>query len=163
MPFLAKWANVAGSTNHQPHMSPFSDFLRSLRLSRGLRQSELADLVGYEQSYLSALELGIKGPPTDEFVESLIGALQLTEVEQVPLRESVAASNRKISVPPEAPTEVFWLFHKLRQQIDQLHPVQISLIQTALELPLQRGLLTLDTPPRIRRRDYKHSHQEVKM
>lgn len=144
-------------------MSPFSDFLKSLRLSRGLRQSELADLVGYEQSYLSALELGTKGPPTEEFVQSLIGALRLTEVEQVPLREAVAASNRKISVPPEAPTEVFWLCHKLRQQIDQLHPAQITLIQTALELPLQRNLLALDPPTRIRRRDYRHSLREVKM
>lgn len=142
-------------------MSPFSNFLKSLRLSRGLRQSELADLVGYEQSYLSSLELGIKGPPTQEFVESLIGALQLTEYEQAPLRESVAASNRKISVPLEAPSEVFWLCHKLRQQIDHLHPAQITLIQAALDLPLLQRSSCL--PSRIRRRDSRHSHQEIKM
>ena len=49
-------------------MSPFSHFLHELRLQHQIRQSELAELLGYEQSYISALEVGIKGPPTDEFV-----------------------------------------------------------------------------------------------
>ena len=50
-------------------MSPFSHFLHELRLRHQIRQSELAELLGYEQSYISALEIGAKGPPTEEFVE----------------------------------------------------------------------------------------------
>jgi predicted transcriptional regulator len=46
-------------------MSPFSHFLHELRLQHQIRQSELAELLGYEQSYISALEVGIKGPPTE--------------------------------------------------------------------------------------------------
>lgn len=158
MHFPKKWINVLGGYNTRSCMSPFSDLLKSLRLSRELRQSELAALIGYEQSYLSALELGIKGPPTNEFVERLVTVLRLTEVEQIPLMESVAASNRKIQVPPEAPPEVFWLCHKLRQQIDHLHPAQITLISTALDLPLGRNSVVTQLPARIRGR---HSHQEA--
>lgn len=50
-------------------MSPFSHFLHELRLRHQIRQAELAELLGYEQSYISALEIGAKGPPTEEFVE----------------------------------------------------------------------------------------------
>ena len=58
-------------------MSPFSESLHSIRVRHGLRQVELAKLVGYEQSYISALEVGLKGPPTDEFVERLTAAIPL--------------------------------------------------------------------------------------
>ena len=52
-------------------MSPFSRYLVDLRRRLGVRQGELADLLGYDQSYLSALEIGQKGPPTPEFVDRL--------------------------------------------------------------------------------------------
>lgn len=41
-------------------MSPFSQFLHDLRMRRRLRQADLADLLGYEQSYISALEVGLR-------------------------------------------------------------------------------------------------------
>lgn len=144
-------------------MSPFSQRLKSHRIERGLRQSELAELVGYEQSYVSALEMGIKGPPTEEFVGQLINALKLSSEEQEALHEAVAASQRKIIVPHEATPEIFWLCHKLRQQIDQLHPAQINLIEMALNLPLNFSLPISSEPPCIRRRDRKQNKSEAKM
>ena len=45
-------------------MSPFSQLLAETRRRHGLRQIDLAELLGYEQTYLSALEVGAKGPPT---------------------------------------------------------------------------------------------------
>lgn len=41
-------------------MSPFSHFLHELRMRYDIRQVELAETMGYEQSYISALEVGIK-------------------------------------------------------------------------------------------------------
>ncbi len=144
-------------------MSPFANQLKSLRVRRGLRQTELADLVGYEQSYVSALELGLKGPPTDEFVKKLIGVLKLSQEEQQILIDAVAASQRKINIPHEASAEVYWLCHKLRQQLERLHPVQIELIETALSLPLNFNLPNNSSPPRIKRR-YQNIHEmEAKM
>lgn len=144
-------------------MSPFSDQMKSLRIRRGLRQTELAELVGYEQSYVSALELGLKGPPTDEFLKKMIGALKLSQDEQQTMLEAVAASQRKIKIPFEAPAEVYWLCHKLQLQLDRLHPVQIDLIKTALSLPLNFNLTDDSAPPRIKRR-YQNVHSmEAKM
>ena len=57
-------------------MNPFSHYLHDLRMRHEIRQSELAELLGYEQSYISALEIGAKGPPTPEFIEKLILALE---------------------------------------------------------------------------------------
>jgi len=41
-------------------VSPFAEALRDLRFSRGVRQQELADMVGCERSYVSALENDVK-------------------------------------------------------------------------------------------------------
>jgi transcriptional regulator with XRE-family HTH domain len=144
-------------------MSPFSQQLKSHRIRCGLRQKELAELVGYEQSYVSALELGFKGPPTDEFVKKLIGVLKLSLEEQQTLNEAVAASQRKFNIPTDAPAEVYWLCHKLRQQIDRLHPVQIELIETALSLPLNFNLPNNSAPSRIKRRSQHIHGMEAKM
>lgn len=59
-------------------MSPFADFLHELRMRHGIRQTELAQILGYEQGYLSALELDKKGPPTQEFIQKLINRFKLT-------------------------------------------------------------------------------------
>jgi transcriptional regulator with XRE-family HTH domain len=144
-------------------MSPFAIQLKTYRIARSLRQSELAELVGYEQSYVSALELGIKGPPTGEFVSKLVNVLNLSEEEQATLGDSVAASQRKINIPNEASNEVFWLCHKLQQQIEHLHPVQIELIQTALNLPHDFNMGNISAPARIRRRYTKTNLTEAKM
>lgn len=144
-------------------MSPFATLLKSLRINRGLRQTELAELVGYEQSYVSALELDIKGPPNQEFISHLVGALELSQIEQDTLNEAVAASERKLRVPPRASNEIYLLLHKLRQQIDHLHPAKIQLINSALNLPIDFDVPSKCEPSRVRRRYSKTNLAEAKM
>jgi transcriptional regulator with XRE-family HTH domain len=115
-------------------MSPFSALLHRLRLRHQVRQSELAEMLGYEQSYISALEIGLKGPPTAEFVEKLIHALALSPLEQQELLEAVSGSQRKLILDADTPEDIYWLFNKLREQMNELHPVQIQLIRHALEI-----------------------------
>lgn len=45
-------------------MSPFAHFLHDLRMRYGIRQRDLAERMGYETGYFSALEVGIKGTTT---------------------------------------------------------------------------------------------------
>ena len=97
----------------------------------------MAEKLGYEQSYLSAIEVGTKGPPTDEFLERLIQRLELNGEWQRRLRDSLAASQRRIMLPAQASEDVYRLCHELRQQLSQLHPAQIELIRFALRLPHQ--------------------------
>ena len=144
-------------------MSPFAKLLRDHRIKAGLPQKELAELLGFEQSYLSALELGLKGPPNMEFASQLVMVLELDQEEQIALMEALAASQRRVDVPNEAPIEIFWMCHKLRQQIDRLHPLQIELMMTALNLPSEFNLGNTEQPTRLRRRSHKSTIQGAKM
>ena len=115
-------------------MSPFSESLHSIRVRHGLRQVELAKLVGYEQSYISALEVGLKGPPTDEFVERLAVAVSLTKEEQAALRDAAQASQRKLVIEPDAPADIYQLLCDLRDEIEHLTPAQVRMIREVLAL-----------------------------
>lgn len=132
-------------------MSPFSESLHSLRVRHGLRQVELAKLIGYEQSYISALEVGLKGPPTDEFLERVSVALALSEVEQEGLRAAALASQRKLVIEPDAPADIYWLLSDLRDEVEQLTPAQVRMIREVLAL---RGTLheTREPVRRLKRR-----------
>lgn len=116
-------------------MSPFSSTFRELRIFCGLRQAEFATRLGYEQSYISAIEVGTKGPPTIDFVARLITCLELDEDWQKRLLDALEVSQRKIILPSEAPEDVYKMFNELRRQLNDLHPAQVELMQIALRLP----------------------------
>lgn len=133
-------------------MSPFSRCLHELRMRHGIRQSELADLMGYEQSYISALEIGTKGPPTQEFVEKLAQTLELSADQRSKIHEAARASQRRLVLDSDSSTELFLLISELREQLHALHPAQIKLIREALGL--KSSLVDWQPEPvrRIRRR-----------
>lgn len=98
-------------------------------MRHGMRQGDLAEAMGYEQTYISALEIGSKGPPTDEFIERAIKALQLDDAEQADLRSAAAASERRINLRNDMPESLFWMVSELRDHLDTLHPAQVTLIR----------------------------------
>jgi len=133
-------------------MSPFATLLLELRLRHGLRQSELAELMGYEQAYISGVEIGTKGVPTSEFIEKLVVALALQPEEQDRVREAALTSNRKLAIAPDAPEALFLLLAELREFLSDPHPDYVRLIRDVLRL---RQTLTVEPPAsvqRIRRR-----------
>lgn len=115
-------------------MSPFSSFLRQLRASRGVRQGELASLLGYEPSYLSSLENGAKGPPRQDFIDRLVKGLALSEAEQEKLNIALAASQRRMLIPLEASQEEYFLCRQFEAKLGKLKPLQIQLINIALQM-----------------------------
>lgn len=116
-------------------MSPFACFLRKLRQKRHLKQKDVAYQLGYEPSYLSALERGDKGPPRQEFVDRLIRGLDLAESEQSELAQVLKASRRHFSLPARASEQEYGLVRELELQLGYLRPDQIYLIRLALRLP----------------------------
>lgn len=93
-------------------MSPFSTYLRTLRRARGMRQVELAHLLGYEASYISSLERSQKGPPRKEFIGRLIRGLKLDASEQAALSQALDASRRQISLPAQANEQEYALLNR---------------------------------------------------
>lgn len=116
-------------------MSPFAIHLRYLRKQRGLRQCELARHLGYEPSYISALERSEKGPPRQDFIQRLIRGLELDEGEQAELAQALKASRRQFSLPARASEQEYALLHQLEPQLGRLHPLQLQLIQMVLQMP----------------------------
>jgi len=129
-------------------MSPFSHYLHDLRMRHEIRQSELAELLGYEQSYISALEIGVKGPPTPEFIEKLVTALSMNEAEKMEVRSIAEASQRKLWLSSDCPSDVYWMLKELREQVHHLHPLQVKMIRGVLEL---KGSFVDPQPEPIRR------------
>jgi predicted transcriptional regulator len=133
-------------------MSPFSHFLHDLRKRFEIRQTELAELVGYEQSYISALEVGLKGPPAQEFIARLIQALSLSLDEQRLLHEAVDASQRKLIIEPDTSQHIYWLLKGLRDHVNSLSPVQIRMMRDLLNLKTAIAEELPDSVRRLKRR-----------
>nr|WP_281374089.1 helix-turn-helix transcriptional regulator [Aromatoleum toluvorans] len=108
--------------------------MRELRMHHSMRQADLAVQMGYEQSYLSALEVGTKGPPTIEFVAKLIQVFDLDAGEQAALQAAVRESQRKYVVPNTASVELFKMMHELWEVFETLQPVQIKLMRDVIAL-----------------------------
>lgn len=104
-------------------------------MRHGIRQNELAELIGYDQTYISALEVGLKGPPTPEFVEKLVTTLPLTPSEANEIRVAAKASDRKLVLEPDAHPDLYWMLDALRQRLDRLHPAHARMIRELLNLP----------------------------
>jgi transcriptional regulator with XRE-family HTH domain len=116
-------------------VSPFALYLRWLRETRQLKQYEVANMLGYEPTYLSALERSEKGPPRRDFLDRLIRGLKLDEREQTELVIALQASKRHVSIPAKASEQEYRLLRKLELQLGHLHALQIQLIEIALDLP----------------------------
>jgi len=115
-------------------MSPFSHLIRKYREKRNLRQSDAAELLGFEQSYLCGLETGSKGTPNTEFVQLLIQRYELNDEEIEDLLDALKLSNRRFTIPLKASCEEYKLVNCLKAQLGQLTPTQITLMQIALNL-----------------------------
>lgn len=113
-------------------MSPFSQYLFDLRMRLDIRQAELAERIGCDQSYISAIEVGVKGPPTQEFLEALGNALHFSENERKEAQRIAAASHPKIVLGPNCPADVYWMWSELRQKVELLQPAQVKLIREVL-------------------------------
>lgn len=138
-------------------MSPFAHLLHEVRMRYGIRQSELAELIGYDQTYISAVEVGLKGPPTVEFIDKVAGALALPDEDRTALHYAAEASQRKLVIDLDTPQDAYWLLKELRDQFRNLSPTQIRVLRDVLRMPNEGR--AEDPVRRLRRR----SRQEATM
>ena len=118
-------------------MSPFSHSLYHLRTRLRLRQVEFARRLGYEQSYISALERCAKGAPPPDFLARLSDTFELDMAAIAALKQAWDDSQRQLTIPLDAPAELYQACNELRRQITQLHPAQIEMIRSVLRMPAE--------------------------
>jgi|TARA_R110001583_G_scaffold195066_1_gene368908 transcriptional regulator with XRE-family HTH domain len=125
-------------------MTPFGLFLESIRRNRHLHQVQLADRLGVNSCYVSAIENGKKGPPSKPILEKLISELNLDAQEQELLWDYVDQSQRTIRLPEDATPEEYTLMRDIRRHLGALSIEQIDIIRNTLKLSGQA-----QTKPRI--------------
>lgn len=125
-------------------MSPFSTYFHELRRRYRVSQKELAKRMGYEQGYISGLEVGRKGPPNEEFIGKLINTLDLDEDEQSALNQAVIESKRRYILPGDAPIDVYRMVRKLWIEMDNLQPTQVRAINEILSFQDRKSLTGLE-------------------
>lgn len=132
-------------------MSPFSQTLLNLRLKHDFRQREMAEMLGYEQSYISALEIGAKSQPNQDFMDRLVQAFQLSVEDAEQLMAAYRASERKLSIAPDSPEELFWLLDDLRQMVACLSLEEVQVLRGVLRIRGQDSRMPRTTSRRPRR------------
>ena len=140
-------------------MSPFAECFNKIRLQHGVRQKDLANRMGYEQAYISFIELDVKGPPPEAFIQQFCKVLNLSEVEAEKLYETAEASQRKLEIDGETHPDIFWMLQDIRKNLNSLSTVQIQLIRQILSIKENLKEIPMVEPRRIKRR----VRQEVAM
>jgi transcriptional regulator with XRE-family HTH domain len=120
-------------------------------MRKNLRQADLAEALGHEQGYISALELGLK-KPTDVFIERLIKVLSIPEVEQKYVHRVVNASQRKLVIDSDAPSDIFWLLEDLRDGVQELDPRKIRMIREIIRSRTPQSEVQQEPVRRLKRR-----------
>lgn len=130
--------------------SPISIFLRNLRLRAGLSQRQLADLLGYEQGYVSALEVGVKSPSI-EYIDGLIAKLKLNDKSKTDLEVAIKCSRRRFTLPADVSTETYLFCNALWEKIERLHPTLLSAIHQMIQVDDLIAEKPTPQPTRLRR------------
>ena len=141
-------------------MSPFSILLHEFRLRSNLRQSDLAEKLGYEQSYLSSLEVGRKGRPTREFVLKLVEAFGLRDHDAEELLQAWEDSCRTIEIPADAPRALYEALNEIRRAMDHLRPAQIEIFRQTARMTSESLDELKPDRLRIKRRSDQPTKQE---
>lgn len=115
-------------------MSPFAIQLKKIRNERKLQQKTMAELIGCEPSYLSALETDAKPPPQKEKLMRLLKKLKLSSEEEVEILLAADRSRRSIRLPLKAQSQVFEVCHALEDQLPNISHMQLELIAIALRI-----------------------------
>lgn len=117
--------------------SLFSITLKEIRLRRKLKQRAFALRLGYEPSYISALENDLKPPPQDEKLDTLLSKMELSPAEEVLLRGAARRSLRgtvKIKVPKSADQFTLEMYEMLQEKLPYISPIQVQIIKFALSV-----------------------------
>lgn len=119
-------------------MTPFSKLLLDIRQQRGLRQNQMANLLGFEQSYLSALECGHKAPPKKDKLDHLIQKLELKDPDACELRLAAKASAKTIKIPNKVKVQTQEMCRLLEEVLPEISDKQVQIIKLALELSARK-------------------------
>lgn len=124
----------------QVDMTPFGRYLSQLRRERGLQQQRLADEIGVNSGYLSNLENGRKGPPSDSILARIGIVLRLTEDEKNKLTTKAKQSQQSFKIPGQVGEHEYILVEQLWQRLGTISVEEAEILSKVLQLTKFRGV-----------------------
>jgi len=127
-------------------MTPFGARVRALRASHGVTLRDLAARLQVSAAYLSALEHGKRGAPSDGLVHQVCDAFGLIWDEAEELAQLARLSHPRVTVDTAGLTpEQTALANRLAQSIHRLSPETVATLHAVLDATAPRA------KPRLRR------------
>lgn len=130
-------------------MTPFGEYLEHLRRSRSLQQKQMADIMGINPCYVSALEKGRRRAPSKQVITRIVEHLRLNQEEQAALWYSVEISEPQLRLPNTMSKAEFEFVHKLRNSLGNLSHSQLVIMGETLDWGNQVRKLTQISGKRI--------------
>jgi transcriptional regulator with XRE-family HTH domain len=138
--------------------SPLSIFLKKIRLQAQMTQRDFAELLGFDQTHISRIELGLSQPSAD-FLARVVEVVELSDQDQDELKAAIKTSRRHYVLPEDAETNVFLLCSELWDRIERLHPEAVEGLRAFLRMQDSFG-----DAPRFRTSRVKRANKaEAKM
>jgi transcriptional regulator with XRE-family HTH domain len=116
-----------------------------------MTQLDLAHSIGYEQAYVSAIELGTKSP-SQEFLNKLAVVMKLGVDDSQKLELALKASRRRFVLPPESSTKTYRFCNDLWDKLERLHPALLDAMHVILNVDDQVAERPRYQPSRLKRR-----------
>lgn len=115
-------------------MTPFAIYFEKLRKVRGLQQKQVADVLGITACYVSAMEKGKKGPPTNKVIKKIIEVFRLNEDQQKELWLAVEQSMPVRRLPKNISMQEFAFIKDLWERLGTLSEEQLIIMSTTLKV-----------------------------
>ncbi len=103
-------------------MTPFGRKLRALRTDHELAQGDFARLLGFRQSYISAIECGSKLPKDDKLITAAVAVLRMDADQEAGLRQAHTLSQPSDFPPPGTPFFAYDLCVRVSGWMPRLTP-----------------------------------------
>jgi transcriptional regulator with XRE-family HTH domain len=115
-------------------MTPFGERLRALRAERGITLKEMAAALQVSSAYLSALEHGHRGRPTDGLIHQICGYFGLIWDDAEALHHLAEISHPRVTIDTAglSPTATR-LAHRLAKNIAALDEDTLALLLSQVE------------------------------
>ncbi len=113
-------------------MTPFGVFCRSLRTKNSVSLKALACELRVTPSYLSALEHGKKGKPSDKLIQRIAEYFSLKQKQIEELNKAAQVSSPSLKIPNDSGPNVYWVGHLFTERAKYLSEQELNIIEILL-------------------------------
>ena len=117
-------------------------YVRKLRSEQNISLSAFAKAIGYSSPYLSSLEHGKKGKPSNKLIKQIINHYSLTPDQSYELISAAQQSSSVFAVPKNAGTKLYEVAFLLSKFGDELSDKELDIIKYLLSHGKKKEVMT---------------------